>query len=87
MVSFVCEEKPVSVEEITPCVIEPSFGIGRILYALLEQNFKVREGKEYRPYFSLPPSIAPIKCSVLPLVHNSGFEPVIKEICMLDNVR
>ena len=25
--------------------LEPSFGIGRVMYAIFEHNFKVREGK------------------------------------------
>lgn len=41
-------DKKVSVEEFTPSVIEPSFGIGRILYALFEHCFRVREGDEMR---------------------------------------
>lgn len=40
--------KTVHVEEIVPNVIEPSFGIGRILYTLLEHTFKVREKDEQR---------------------------------------
>lgn len=31
-----------------PSVIEPSFGIGRIMYSVLEHNFHVREGDENR---------------------------------------
>lgn len=31
------------VREFTPNVIEPSFGLGRILYVLLEHNFWARE--------------------------------------------
>ena len=31
--------------EFIPNVIEPSFGIGRILYMLLEHNFWCREGQ------------------------------------------
>lgn len=34
--------------EYTPNVIEPSFGIGRILYALMEHSFWVRDGDEAR---------------------------------------
>jgi glycyl-tRNA synthetase (class II) len=34
---------PVAVREYTPNVIEPSFGLGRILYVLLEHNFWARE--------------------------------------------
>ena len=60
-------QRTVHVEELTPSVVEPSFGIGRIMYALFEHNFRMREGDEQRRYFSLPPVIAPLKCSVLPL--------------------
>lgn len=31
-----------------PGVIEPSFGIGRIMYAIFEHNFRIREGDEQR---------------------------------------
>lgn len=41
-------EKTLHVEEIVPSVIEPSFGIGRILYAVLEHSFRQREGDEQR---------------------------------------
>ena len=34
---------PPVVREFTPNVIEPSFGLGRILYVLLEHNFWARE--------------------------------------------
>lgn len=36
------------VKEIIPNVIEPSFGIGRIMYSLFEHNFRIREGDENR---------------------------------------
>ncbi len=29
-------------EEYIPSVIEPAFGIGRIMYSMLEHNFKIR---------------------------------------------
>ena len=41
MVAVKRYQKTVHVEEIIPSVIEPSFGIGRIMYALFEHNFKV----------------------------------------------
>lgn len=79
--------KTVHVEEIIPSVIEPSFGIGRIMYSLLEHRFVEREGSERRTYFSLPPIVAPIKCSVLPLSNDHCFEPFIKSIgeCVIEN--
>ncbi|XP_050088159.1 glycine--tRNA ligase [Anopheles aquasalis] len=72
--------KTVHVEEITPSVIEPSFGIGRIMYSLLEHSFRMRDGDEQRSYFSLPPVVAPLKCSVLPLSNNAEFAPFVKKI-------
>ena len=35
-------QKTVHVEEYVPNVIEPSFGIGRIMYSIFEHNFRVR---------------------------------------------
>lgn len=81
MISVRTSSKTVHVEEITPSVIEPSFGIGRILYSLLEHKFRMREKDEQRCFFSLPPVIAPLKCSVLPLSNNAEFSPFIKKIC------
>lgn len=37
-----------TVEEVVPNVIEPSFGIGRIMYSIFEHTFHVREGDEQR---------------------------------------
>ncbi len=74
------QTKTVYVEKIVPSVVEPSFGVGRIMYAIFEHNFKVREGDEQRTYFSLPASIAPLKCSVLPLSTNPDFTPIVKQI-------
>ena len=68
------------VREFVPSVIEPSFGIGRILYCILETNFKVRESDEKRTWLDLPPLIAPTKCSVLPLSSHSDFVPYIQKI-------
>lgn len=80
MIAVKNTSKTVHVEEITPSVIEPSFGIGRIMYSLLEHSFKMREGDEQRSYFSLPPVVAPLKCSVLPLSNNAEFTPFVKKI-------
>ncbi|OII72590.1 glycyl-tRNA synthetase [Cryptosporidium ubiquitum] len=43
MAKFEFQTKKVTEEQFTPAVIEPSFGIGRILYCLLEHSFKIRE--------------------------------------------
>merc|ERR1711934_1063457 len=80
MVAVKRYQKTVHVEEFIPSVVEPSFGVGRIMYALFEHNFKVREGDEARSYFALPPVIAPLKCSVLPLSNNTDFTPLVTRI-------
>lgn len=72
--------KTLHVEEIIPSVIEPSFGLGRIMYAIWEHGFRQREGDEKRTYLSLPPIISPYKCSVLPLSNKPEFEPFIRQI-------
>ena len=63
-----------------PSVIEPSFGIGRIIYAILEHNFNVREDDDKRVWLSLPPQIAPISCSVLPLSNDKDLDNYIDRI-------
>ncbi|OXB63806.1 hypothetical protein ASZ78_016212 [Callipepla squamata] len=73
-------QKTLHVEEIVPNVIEPSFGIGRIMYTVFEHTFRIREGDEQRTFFSFPAVVAPFKCSVLPLSQNQEFMPFVKEL-------
>lgn len=56
----------------TPAVIEPSFGIGRILYCVFEHCFYTREGDEARSVFRFTPVTAPVKCTVFPLLQVGG---------------
>ena len=72
MVTFSRSTKVSHGRSFIPAVIESSFGIGRILYALLEQNYFVRaEGtdkSETRAYFSLEPFLCPWKVALFPLM-------------------
>lgn len=45
-------------EEVVPNVIEPSFGLGRIMYTVLEHTFHVREGDEQR-------TVSPVQSALL----------------------
>jgi len=63
------EIQTIYLEEFIPSVIEPSFGIGRILYAIIEHNFWVREDE--RNVISFKPFIAPIKCVVTNLINKN----------------
>ena len=80
MIDFKREKKTLHVEEVVPNVIEPSFGIDRIMYSLMEHNFKIRDDNKLRTFFTFPAIVAPIKCSVLPLSNNEEFYPFVKEI-------
>ncbi|CAJ0911912.1 15849_t:CDS:2, partial [Entrophospora sp. SA101] len=68
------------VREYTPNVIEPSFGIGRILYSLIEHVFWTREGDEQRSVLSFPPRVAPFKCLLVPLSNNPVFSELVRDI-------
>ena len=48
LVTFKSEKKTIVETKYTPSVIEPSYGIGRILYAILEHSFSQRDGDEQR---------------------------------------
>jgi len=71
MISFKTQSKQTQEEKFVPHVIEPSFGIGRIIYCVFEHCFRMREEDAQRVYFAFPPSVAPVKTSLLPLVSNS----------------
>ncbi|KAK7454497.1 Glycine--tRNA ligase 1, mitochondrial [Stygiomarasmius scandens] len=69
-----------SVREYTPNVIEPSFGLGRILYTLLEHSYWSREQDVERGVLSLPPLVAPTKVLIVPLSAKEEFDPLVQEI-------
>lgn len=84
MVNVTHEKKTIHTEDFTPAVIEPSFGIGRIMYSIFEHSFQIRSGddEQRRTYLTLPPLIAPYKCSVLPLSGKDEFKPYVEKLCM-----
>ena len=66
--------------EFTPNVIEPSFGIGRILYSLLEHSYWAREADQQRGVLSLPPLVAPIKVLLVTISQDPSLRQLIHEI-------
>jgi glycyl-tRNA synthetase len=65
----------------TPHVIEPSYGIDRIIYAILEHSYS--EGtKENEPYtvLKLRPGMAPIQAGVFPLTGKDELVVVAEDI-------
>ncbi|EPQ26874.1 uncharacterized protein PFL1_05509 [Pseudozyma flocculosa PF-1] len=69
-----------TVREFTPNVIEPSFGIGRIFYSLLEHSFWARAEDVDRGVLSLPPLVAPIKALIVPISSNEKLAPLVKQV-------
>jgi glycyl-tRNA synthetase len=78
------EEVTVTVpgEKFVPHVIEPSYGVDRILYCLLEHNYKeeTKNEEEYR-LLSLPANMAPVNVGVFPLISD---EKLIKQAKQID---
>jgi glycyl-tRNA synthetase len=73
-------EEKVNGEKIVPHVIEPSFGIDRILYAVLLHSFHISNNENDKDYFKLSPSIAPIEVSIFPLLNKEELNKIAIEI-------
>ena len=58
-------------DKILPHVIEPSFGVGRTMLAVLTSAYREDDlGGETRSYLALAPKVAPVKAMVSPLLKN-----------------
>ncbi|GLC40466.1 hypothetical protein PLESTB_001261900 [Pleodorina starrii] len=64
----------------TPSVIEPSFGIGRIMYCMFEHCYYTREGDETRAVMGFKPLVAPTKATVFPLVQKPALNETASKI-------
>lgn len=78
-VNFEEMEETVRGEKIFPHVIEPSYGIDRIVFSVLLHTFTEDKENE-REYFKLPVDIAPVEVSVFPLVNKDGLSEIAIEI-------
>jgi glycyl-tRNA synthetase len=77
----VTKEVTVQGQRVVPCVIEPSFGVDRILYAIWEHAYEAGE-KNGEPYvrLRLPPAVAPVQVAVLPLTGKDGLPEKAAEV-------
>ncbi|KAG7352031.1 glycyl-tRNA synthetase [Nitzschia inconspicua] len=80
MVTWEKTTKKVHEVKFTPSVIEPSFGMGRILYSLLEHSFYQRDMDEQRNVMRFNARVAPQKCAVLPISSSAECNSVVDEI-------
>jgi len=99
MVSFTKATKTIHTETYYPHVIEPAFGIGRILYAVLEHSYYEREeegekekkkdkGKQSkadvkRAVLGFKPVVAPVKCAVFPLQKKDEYVAKVNQLTKL----
>ena len=61
-------------------MVEPSFGIGRIMYCMFEHCYYVREKDAQRTVFRFTPVVAPTKATVFPLVQKPDLVKTAREV-------
>lgn len=73
---FVEEEKA----KIIPHVVEPSMGVDRMFYCVLEHCYRpASPGKEWE-WFALPPAIAPYAAGIFPLMKKDGLDEMAQKL-------
>ena len=66
-------------ERVIPHVIEPSHGLDRIFYTVLEHAYDYDEKEDY-VVMHMAPAVAPIKVGVFPLMEKDGLDDMAKKI-------
>ncbi len=68
-------------DKFVPHVIEPSYGLDRIIYCILEHSYNEtkKEGEEYH-FLKLKPKIAPVKVGVFPLISDKRLVKIAQKI-------
>lgn len=78
---FAVEEQTEAGEHIMPHVIEPSFGVDRLVYTVLHHAYREDEvAGEDRTFLELEPEVAPTFVGVFPLQSDDELEPEAQAI-------
>nr|XP_027193586.1 glycine--tRNA ligase-like [Dermatophagoides pteronyssinus] len=80
MLSFTTEVVRLTDELFFPKIVEPSFGLGRIMHCLLEHTLKKREDDRY--YFDFPILVAPYKCILMALINKEELVSITSKLKM-----
>ena len=72
-------KEKVAGERIVPHVIEPSHGLDRIFYSILEHAYDYDEKEQYTT-LHLKPEVAPIKIGIFPLMEKEGLDNVARKL-------
>ena len=73
-------KEKVSGERVVPHVIEPSHGLDRIFYTVLEHSYSYDEKEDYVT-LRLDPKVSPIKAGVFPLMEKDGLDGIANDLC------
>lgn len=75
------EEVDVRGVDVRPHVIEPSYGIDRMIYAVLEHSYHEEDVEgEVRKVMRFPNQVAPVQVAIFPLMSRDGLDVMSKEI-------
>jgi glycyl-tRNA synthetase len=67
--------------DVRPHVIEPSYGIDRMIYAVLEHSYDEEDVEgEVRKVLHFPSRIAPVQVAVLPLMARDGLDDIARNL-------
>ena len=78
---FAVEERTESGEHVTPHVVEPSFGVDRLVYSVLVHRHGTDEvDGEQRSYLGLPAEVAPTTVAVFPLMTKDGLDDRARDV-------
>ncbi|MFB6216795.1 MAG: glycine--tRNA ligase, partial [Candidatus Aenigmatarchaeota archaeon] len=82
-IEFRSEEVTKTGEHIIPHVVEPSFGVDRIVYTVLAHAYDQDEvDGEERNVLRLKPEVAPVDVAVFPLMNKEGMDKKAKDIAV-----
>lgn len=65
---------------VVPHVIEPSYGVDRILYSVLEANYRPPKDKDDWARLGLPPAMAPVTVGVFPLMGKDNLDTTAQNL-------
>ena len=78
---FSVEEVTEHGEHVTPHVVEPAFGVGRVVYSVLAHAHETDEVEgEERDVLRLPPAVAPTFVGVFPLTDQDGLPEAARSV-------
>ncbi|MDY6780899.1 MAG: glycine--tRNA ligase, partial [Halobacteria archaeon] len=72
-------------ENVLPQVIEPSYGVDRIVYSVIEHSYDTdrpesSDEEDERTVLRIPPEVAPVDAAVFPLVSKDGLDEKAREV-------